>query len=238
MAAPSFITPDAETAWNVSTTPKTSATLPANLVGDVIVALAAAENGNATALAPTLTGESFTSRFEGGASGSSCEIDARTAVIASAGSSETVSFAATGAGSDWWGANVLTFRASDGVGNVASTLAGGSAPSLAITTTQDNSALAVVVADFAAVDGTTRTWRTVNGTTPTAGNGFELTYFRNASHYTVYVAYWPDAGAAGSKTVGLSAPTGQSPSMAAIEIKGTAVVAALPDLVMAPMRGR
>jgi len=42
----------------------------------------------------------------------------------------------------------------------------------------------------------------------------------------VYVAYYPDAGTAGSKTVGLSAPTGQQYSIVAVEIKGTAGAAA------------
>jgi hypothetical protein len=221
MAAPTFVQ-EAETVFNTSTTPKTTATITSTAVGDVLVSLACAENGNATALAPTLSGETWVAQEEGGVSGVSCEIDARTCIIASSGSSETVSVAATGAGSDWWGANVLQFTGSDGVGAAESAFAGSGAPSLAITTTQDNSAIAVVVADFNAVDGASRTWRAVNGTTPTAANGFERTYFRDASHYTLYIAYYPDAGTAGAKTVGLTAPTGQTYSIAAIEVKGTA----------------
>jgi len=221
MAAPTFVQ-EAETAWNTSTTPKTTATITSTAVSDVLVSLAAAENGNASALAPTLTGETWVAQEEGGVSGTSCEIDARTCIIASSGSSETVSVAATGAGADWWGANVLQFTASDGIGAAESAFAGSGAPSLAITTTQDNSAIAVIVADFNAIDGASRTWRTVNGTAPTAANGFERTYFRDASHYTLYVAYYPDAGTAGAKTVGLSAPAGQTYSIAAIEVKGAA----------------
>jgi hypothetical protein len=77
-----------------------------------------------------------------------------------------------------------------------------------------------VVADWNAVDGAVRTWRTVNGTAPTSGNGFERSYVRDAASMTYYCAYYPDAGAAGSKTVGLSAPSTMRYVICAVEIKG------------------
>lgn len=147
--------------------------------------------------------------------------------------SETSKF--TPSATIFYGGNVLQFRGSGGVG--ASNKAGPTTgtPSVGLTTQADNSAIAVAIADWNAVDGATRTWLTVNGTTPTSGNGFEVTYFRDSVQYTVYIAYYPDAGLAGAKTVGLSGPAGQKFTIVAQEIKGVAA-AALPELVMAPMR--
>jgi hypothetical protein len=121
---------------------------------------------------------------------------------------------------NFFGGNVLTFRGSDGPG-AAEPANGTGGPSRAITTTQDNSALVVFSGDWNAVDGTSRTWRTVNSITPASGSG-EVTYARDAAQYAVYGAYYSDAGAAGSKTVGLSAPVGQKYAIAVVEVKGTA----------------
>jgi hypothetical protein len=216
MAAPTFVQ-EAETAWNTAAN-KTTASY-AVLLNDILVALGVGEGWSsasdniAIANGPTWTVE------ESHRVGSNCSV---TVSVGTAGSntSYTTDFTDTSA-TQFMGGNVLTFRASDGIG--ASEKAQGSgAPTLNITTLQANSALVVVVADFNAADGASRTWRTVNGITPTAGNSMELTYFRDGSRYTVYIAYYSDAGATGSKTVGLSAPSGQSYSIIAVEIKGTA----------------
>ena len=70
--------------------------------------------------------------------------------------------------------------------------------------------------DYGAEDGTSRAWRTVNGSAPV-----ETAYFLNALNYTVYVAYYANVGTAGAKTVGLSTPTGQQYTIAAIEVLAT-----------------
>jgi hypothetical protein len=44
--------------------------------------------------------------------------------------------------------------------------------------------------------------------------------------YTVYIDRYTDAGGAGSKSLGLSAPTGQTFSIAAVEIRGIVVASA------------
>lgn len=138
---------------------------------------------------------------------------------------QTFSLGLTGsANGNPWSANVLTWSGSDGIGASAKSNGTG-APSLTFSTLHDNSAVAVLVADWNAVN-TARTWRTVNGLTPTAGNGMEKSYFADGTNYTVYAAVYTDCGTAGSKQFGLSAPTGQKYTMVAVEIRGTAVAGA------------
>ena len=217
MAAPTFIQ-EAETAWNSNTTPKGSGNFTTS-TGDVVVAVSVNEDGfGSDALSQTGTNATLTVQQNIFVS-SYAGVEVSAGVVSSGGTT-SVSFAG-GGGFQLFGGNALTFSGSDGIGASAKTNTTG-APSLNITTTQDNSAIVVAVGDWNAIDGSSRTWRTVNSITPTSGNGYELTYFRDASHYVVYVAYYPDAGAAGSKTVGLSAPSGQQYSIIALEIKGTA----------------
>lgn len=130
----------------------------------------------------------------------------------------------TSGSNKFWGGGVFVFRASDGFGNSNkdnATNAPGNA-SVGVTTAQANSALVTVNGDWDATDGTTRTWLTVNSVTPSVGNGLETYYFRDAAHCSAYAAYYDDAGSAASKTAGLSAPTGQTFSMVALEVRGTA----------------
>jgi hypothetical protein len=132
----------------------------------------------------------------------------------------TVTFDRAGATGSF-GGGVQNFRGSDGVGASSSTTGSGG-PSLSLTTTQANSAIVVASSDWNAVDGTTRTWRTVNSLTPTAGNGLERSYVLLGGGFAEYAAYYSDAGTAAAKTVGLSAPTGQAYSIGAVEVKGAA----------------
>lgn len=134
------------------------------------------------------------------------------------------------AGTQHWGDIALRFSGSSGIGaSVANT----GVQNISITTTQNNSAIAVMVLDWNGVDGTGRVWETVNGTTPTAGNGFEVNYTLDTGNYGSYTAYYPDAGTAGAKTVGLSAPTGMAATIIAVEVLGAGTVSgsfALPAL--------
>jgi|SRR3990172_2023412 len=220
MAAPTFIQ-EAETVWNTSTSPKDSGNFTTQ-TSDVVVACQLMEDSDGIDDTITATGTNVTLTSQQEVNVSSYTLIEISAGVVGAGGTTSVSFAkANDAFSLWFGGNALTFRDSDGIGASAKTNTTG-APSLSITTTQDNSAIVVIVGDWNAADGASRTWRTVNGIAPTAGNGYELTYFRNASHYTVYAAYYSDAGAAGAKTVGLSDPSGQKYSIVALEIKGAA----------------
>jgi hypothetical protein len=92
---------------------------------------------------------------------------------------------------------------------------GGSGPSLNITTTQANSAIVVACGDWNQHTGA-RTWRQIGGVSPV-----EVTYDTENQQdaYTVYGAYHANAGSAGSKAVGLSAPGSMKYSIVAVEIK-------------------
>lgn len=208
--------------FNTSTTPKTvSVTTQA---GDVVVVYAVLENGNATGFsATTPSGNSitFTSQQQVHINNSWTDVGIWTGTDATGGTSWTLSLSASGLSGQHWGVGCMVFRGSDGIGVSNKANASAAAPSVSLTTTQDNSAIVVVSGDWDADDGSSRTWRTVNSITPTNGNGLEKTYSFDSGVYTAYAAYYNDAGAAGSKTVGLTAPSSQTYSIAAVEIKGT-----------------
>jgi hypothetical protein len=221
MAAPTFVA-EYESAWNTSAD-KTVAVTTA--VDDVLVALCSASNWSDSSddiSAPTggtgLTWAQQETIFVS----DYCAIAVFTCTAASVNTGANITVSLSGSPDALLGVNILRFSGSNGIGAAEKTnvLSGG--PSLAITTTQANSALCAISADWNAVDGASRTWRTVNGITPSSGNGLEKTYFRDAAQFTVYAAIWDDAGTAASKTVGLSAPTGQKYAIAVVEVLGTA----------------
>lgn len=223
MAAPTFIQ-EAETAWNSTTSPKNAGPFSVQ-TGDVLVAVGVIADSNGVNDNLTVSGGSLTWTVP---TNGRVKVNAYCGVViytatATSSTSITVAFASAASPSAWFGGNVLTFRGSAGVSASAKTNLATGTPSLAITTTGANSAVVAVNGDWNAADGTTRTWRTVNSLTPTSGNGLERTYFRDAAQYTTYAAYWTDVGAAGSKTVGLSAPSGMKWAIAAVEVLGTAV---------------
>lgn len=216
MAAPTFIQ-EAETAWNVNTTPKTTASFAVQ-VNDILVAIGVTADTSTTLSTPTNSGTALTWTLQQSIVVSSyCSTYVWT-TTASTAESITVSFARGGV-SNLFGGNVLTFRGSDGVGASAKTNVTTGAPTLNITTTQANSAVVVVNGDWNAVDGATRTWR------ENAGSLTEVTYFRDSANYTVYGGYHSDSGATGTYAVGLSAPSGQAYSIIAVEVKGSAAAA-------------
>jgi hypothetical protein len=215
-AAPTFVQ-EAETIWNMTTSPKTTSSFNVN-AGDILVAYLISESWDSTNLQTYAISDSVSLTWTQKTTvqvSNYCWISIWTATVASTGSM-TVSFSQTGgATTTKFGGNVLTFRGSSGVGTGASTTIASAAPSLNYTTTAANSAIVVVSADWNAGDGSTRTWRA------NAGTLTEQTYARDSVAYTVYGGYHADAGAAGTYAVGLSAPSGQKVSIAAIEVKGT-----------------
>jgi hypothetical protein len=219
MPAPTFVASYVVSSWDTSTTPKT--VTPTTAAGDFLCVLAAAEDNDATLGTPSGNSLTYTVRQQSAGTPD----DASRVSVWTAPATAATGWTLTGTRGGTalkWGFITLRFSGSGGYGGGSVATAGSGAPSLNITTTQANSAIAVIVADWNAADGTSRTWRTVNGVTPTAGNTLERVYFRNGLNYTVYSAYYSDAGAAGVKTVGLSAPAGQTYSIIAIEILGTA----------------
>jgi hypothetical protein len=212
MPAPTFISATSVTDYQASGTPKSvSLTTQA---GDLVVVYGGSEDSPYTLGTPSGNGISFTLHK------SLINLNFSTAYIWSGvdntgGVSWTLQIAQAG-GAGVWGFTAVVFRAHGGAGASASGSIDGAFPSQAISTGA-NSALVVFDSDWNASDGGTRVWRTINGTTPTAGNGLELDYSRNVSHYTIYGGYYPDVGTAGSKTVGFTDPS-QKYSLVVLEV--------------------
>lgn len=229
MATPPTFVGENETVWNTATTPKTVTFTPGS--GNILAALAASQDA-ATTLALT-SGPTWTLR-QSSVLGSTCASYAWTG--AGAGTSVTPSLALSGSTNNF-GMNILEFSGSDGVGASAKSASAQTTAHVtqAITTAQDNSALLVIITDWNAVLATTRTWDTVNGFAPSAANGKEVSFYQTAgSDYTVLAAYYPDAGVAGSKTVGVTVPTAMKAILIVVEVKGNAAGAAGPVCLPQP----
>lgn len=212
MAAPTFVA-EHETTWN-SETPNPRVTAAFNaLAGDLLVCIGMSEDQAYPLATPTNTQGALTWTLRQSvvvSAYSTCYV--WTAPVDANKTGMTVSVSRTSNG--YHGINVLHFRDTAGVGASAKANASG-APSVGLTTGAADSAVVVAVADWNAVSGASRTWRTV-GTAAT-----EQSYEANG-HYTLYAAYHANAGAAGAKTAGLSAPTGQKYAIIAVEILGAA----------------
>jgi hypothetical protein len=198
---------ETETAWS-TTTPKTTASISVQS-GDVLVAYGLTED-QANAL--SISGGSLTWTQQQLVNVSNYGRAYVWTATASSTGSITVTFTRS-SGTGQFGGDVLLFRGSSGgVGASAKTNTTG-APSLSLTTTQAHSAVVVASVDWNAIDGSSRTWRVG------AGPLTETTYARSSGIFTVYGGVHPDAGVAGAKTLGLSAPSGQQYSTVAVEVK-------------------
>lgn len=220
MAAPTFVSYGA-TSFNDGTSPKSVSIT--TQTGDRIVVIAVAESGDsATSTAPTGNSQTFSQVASLGTTNAHARAIAWTCTETS-GTTYSVSVPRPSSSSSVvWGAGVWVWRASDGFGAVGAPTVGSTSNSVTLTTTQANSGLCVASSDWNAVDGTTRTRRTINSST-----GTERSYFRDSSRYTVYGQDYADCGAAGSVTGGYSAPTGQASAIIAVEVKGTSGAAAV-----------
>lgn len=225
---PTFVAQQTTTWTTTTTDPLTTSTISA-ATGDVAVAFGASESADGinrqtlsgTGVTLSLLQDSFTTLL--------CEVDLYSGTVSSGGNVSATLTSDTGYQR---GVTLLTLSGSNGVGasNKASATANGQ---ISLTTTQDNSAVLVFAADWNAVDGASRTWLTVNSYTPSAGNGYEKVYNFSSTHYTVYGALYPDVGAAGAKTFGLSAPGSLNANVLVVEITGTDTTTAtlsLPNL--------
>lgn len=215
MAAPTFVAEYEVSSWSTTTSPKTVSVTTA--VGDVLVLIGLEENRLGVLATPTGgTGLTWTLQQEVTATPTSdwCAAYVWTAVATTA-ETFTLSVARSGTAVAW-GWICLRWSGSDGVGASSKTNVSGGAPSLGLTTTAANSAICVGNSDWNAIDGASRTWRTVNGAAAT-----EQSYFRSGTTYAAYSGRHNDAGAAGAQTVGLSAPAGQKYSIVAVEVLGT-----------------
>lgn len=197
--------------------------------GDLVVVTAAMENGSDAFIAPTGNSINFIQRQLIGAAVDYAPVGIWTGVDMVGGTNWTFSIGRSNS-TGRFGATVYIFRNYGYVGASNATTLNGGAPTLSLAPTNPSSALVVVSADWNAVDGSSRTWNTINGTTPTSGNGLEKNYLYVSGQYTTYGAYYPNIGATDSKTVGLAAPSGQKYSIAVIEIVGAPALDALTAL--------
>lgn len=214
MPAPILISYTATSTFITTTTPKTvSITVK---TGDIIVVAGVSEAADATLSTPTDTVNTYAAQETVDSAGTNEAVAMLWTTTATTDASLTVSGARTG-GAREYGFGVWVWRQGSIGAHASNGPNGGTAgaPSQALTTGAASSALCVAVADWNAADGTTRTWRTVNGAA-----AIENSYQRDAAAYTIYLGYHPDAGVAGSKTVGLTAPSTQKFSMVALEILG------------------
>jgi hypothetical protein len=212
MPAPVFIQ-EAETAWATSTSPKVTASFDV-VAGDVLVALGLATDADASISTPVGGSLTWTLQQELNSAFFS-HVYLWTAVVDS-NKSMTVTFTKTGDVGEQFGGSVLTFRGgAGGVGASAKTSSASGAPALALITTTANSAVVVLNGDWNGADGASRVWRP-------AGVAFVETTYNFGGFSTVYGGYYPNIGAAGLYTVGLTAPATQKYAIAAVELTGTA----------------
>jgi hypothetical protein len=218
MAAPTYVA-EYPTAFNSITTPKTAMNAVAINSGDVLVGVMARENGR-DVIVPNITENGAAAWVQQQISPTidlNWTAERLSTYIAT--TNETLTVTITSSGSEpFFGGNVIRFSESDGVG--ASNIATGSSgsPSVTLTTTQANSAIVAICGDWNAVSGT-QTF-TLGGSS--TGWVALTDYPGDAARYGVAIAYIGDAGAAGSKTIAMSAPTGQKWSIAVVEVKGSA----------------
>lgn len=224
MAAPTFVAQYA-TAFNIDTTPKTAMSAVSINSGDVLVGMTARENGK-DSIAPNFTENGSAAWIQQQISPILNEDwTAERVLTYTATSGESLTVTITSSDYPWFGGNVVRFSGSDGVGesNIATGTSG--SPSVSLTTTQANSAIVVMCGDWNAVSGTQTFTNNFSGTATALTD-----YPGDNARYGVAMAYFADAGAIGSKTVGMSAPTGQKWTIIAVEVKGSAgTVTVLPN---------
>lgn len=213
MAAPTFVAQYA-TAFNTNTNPKTAMSAVAITSGDVLVAVEVKENNLYNIAVTENGGASFLSQRLIDISDYT-EVAAYTYI---APSSETITVTFTSNSTYKFGGNVIRFSGASGIGASSKANAYSGSPSVSITTTQANSAIVVVVGDWNSALGTQTFTSNGGAGSPTLLTGYPGSGFT----YGVGIAYYPDAGTAGAKTVGMSEPTGQKWAIIAVEVKGTA----------------
>lgn len=206
---PTFVN-EVETAWNTSTSPKTTGSIDVE-AGDFLVCIGIINSNDRTISTPTNSGTALTwtqQQF----SDSTNRIYLWTAP-ATANESITVS-AVQPSAAQQYGIVVYAFRSSAGIGASSKhTTAQSGVPSLDITTTRPNSIVVFGIVDDVPVDGASRAYLT------NAGAATERMYFLAAGR-THYSAYHANSGAIATYAVGLSAPGSQLYQMVAVELLG------------------
>lgn len=212
MPAPTFVAAYNSASYTTTDTPKTvSVTTQA---GDLLVVYAGTPDSTCTVNAPSGNGISFTEQQSFFVSGN-CSVHLWTGIDSTGGTNWTLT--CTRAGSTlMWGFTCVVFRNSAGFGATNGISNQNGSPTLSLTTAA-NSAVVAFNADWLA-NGNSRTWKEVNGVTPSVGNGLELTYAWDSVNYTAYGAYYNDTGSAGSNAYGLLLPSPQQYTIVLMEV--------------------
>lgn len=219
---PTYVgTTNSTVAWpGNNTDAKTTGSVLSGSAGDILVVLSGDFNLTTQSFAASSSpSETWTNNTKtGGSNNADSLVQTATAVLAANRSGMSVTSTRSPAQSSLWNFVVAQFSGSDGVGaNAATTGNGQGAVSLTITTQYDNSAIVYMIMDWSDDGNAARTHRTPSGgSTP-----IEIGHFNNSSDGSATWAYIADAGAAGAKVVGMSAPTGRDQVMAAVEVRGT-----------------
>jgi hypothetical protein len=207
---PALVAAYSTASWDIASTQSLSVTVAA---GETL-AIAAGSTWTGSAFTPSGgTGITYTPQVTLTGATATPSITWWTAGVPS---SQSYSIALTTANSSHtFGFLVMRFAGATGVGATASNHdTSNQAPTLAVTSLQPSSVLAVCVIDYNATSGTSRAWRTGPGTIT------EEVYVQNGSDITAYAGFYPNVTPAGGQTVGLTAPTLANYSIAAIELQG------------------
>jgi hypothetical protein len=212
---PTFVGSYPSASWITATSPKT-VSVPVTAGDSLVVAACAADMASDFSAPSDGVNTYALATVYGGSAGNVRLSTYRT--IAATTTTLTVSVS-TSAGTDHWGFAVARWSGSAGFGDGEKWWSTG-IPAIDQETTANNAAMLVAIGDWVPVNGSGRVWKTVNGITPSTGNGLELVYQFEAGVMAFYLAYYSDAGVAGPQSWGLTGPTGQTYVIEAVEIWG------------------
>jgi len=199
-----------------TSTPKSSPTFDV-VAGDLLVLQAFSEDSTVTLGTPTWDGTGTWTLQQSVVVSSYCTAYLFTCPVTATATGRTITVTQTGGLTRMWSFIASLWRNHGGLGVTGKANVTGGLPALTLPVSA-GSAVVCGNSDWAAVDGTTRTWKTVNGAPMT-----EAVYFRSAANYTMYAGYSIDTAGlvGGPETLGLVTPGGQTYAVLGAEIKGT-----------------
>lgn len=209
------------------TTPKTI--VVSGAIGDTLICYASTADQTATVSAPTGgTGLTWTLQesvvTSGGVDCSNCYM--WTSPVTATLSSVTLTLVETAGTTFWWGFFFLRFSGVSGFGGKNVThITGTGLPTLSLTTTGSNSAIVVGNVDFVPASGTPA-WLTNFGAFTQECDQFV------SSNMGQYGGYHANSGSPTTANVGMTAPTGQTYSIIALELLGQTTSSASPNLYL------
>ncbi len=207
-----FYTPTIGYASNVATKTTPSFNVKA---GDLITVMALVADSGTTIPAPTATGGSITWSLQSSyVTAQYGNVYFYTGAVGADATGITVSVAASG--TDPWSFGATVWRNHGGLGSVAKGTGSSGGPTVTLPLTSAHSAVVSGNTDWTAADGSSRVWRSINGTAES-----ENVYYRGTSVYGAYDGYALDTGTQLSVTPGQSTPATQKYQIIAAEVLGT-----------------